>query len=280
VYITNTNIIIIKQIVNNSIDKIFGGNNNIYRETFTSDSIQLQWITAGALDVEDGWLVVQTVTTAGQRGVLLADLRSDELFDYSYIVTKVLDTTNSIYKFITTTDKLYDDTGSLRVQYRTSGFGSISGGWTDIGFAEDLTLVAPGSQTQFKILFDTLGLDTSIPAQLTEFFLGLESNLEISDYWQFSDDFSDNTSPSRTAFRLRKVYTSSVPTLYYRAFDLSDALLVNHNTVTNAANFEYSTDDGLSWLPLGTIPNTVGTMIRYSFTSPPGVTIQPSIKES
>jgi hypothetical protein len=195
-------------------------------------------------------------------------------------VTKVLDTPNSVYKFITTIDKLYDFTGSLRVQYRTSGFGSISGGWTDIGFAEDLTAVASGAQVQFKILFDTLGLDTSIPAQLQDFFLGFESNVGISDNWEFSDDWSDNNVPSRCAFRLKKAYTSSVPQLYFRAYDLSDALLVNHNTIAQAAQFEYSTNNGVSWLPLGTIPNTVGTLIRYTFTSPPGVDIRTGLKES
>lgn len=280
IYLTNTSVLVMKQVVNNSIDKIFAGTNNIYRETFTSDAIPLQWINAGALDVEDGWLIVQTTTNVGQRGVLLADLRSDTLFDYSYIVTKVLDTTNSVYKFITTIDKLYDDTGSLQVYYRTSGFGSISGGWTPIGFAEDLTSVATGNQVQFKITFATLGLDTCIPAQLCEFFLGFESNTEISGNWEFSDDFSDNAVPSRTAFRLKSVYSSSVPTLYYRAYDLSNSLIVNHNTVTNAANFEYSTDNGTSWLPLGTIPNVVGTLLRYTFTSPPGVDVRPGLKES
>jgi len=280
VYITNNNILVIKPVVNNTIDKIFGGANNIYRETFTSDVIPLQWLNAGALDVEDGWLMVQTITNVGQRGVLLCDLRSDEQFEYSYIVTKVLDTPNSVYKFITTIDKIYDFTGSLRVQYRTSGFGSVSGGWTDIAFAEDLTLVATGNQVQFKILFDTLGLDTSIHAQLRDFFLGFESNVGISDNWEFSDDFSDNNVPSRCAFRLKKAYTSTVPQLYFRAYDLSDALLVNHNTVAQAAQFEYSTNDGTSWNPLGTIPNTVGTLIRYTFTSPPGVNIRPGLKES
>lgn len=280
VYIANNNILVMKQVVNNSIDKIFGGANNIYRETFTSDNIPLQWLNAGALDIEDGWLMVQMVTNIGQRGVLLCDLRSDELFEYSYIVTKVLDTPNSVYKFITTVDKLYDFTGSLRVQYRTSGFGSISGGWTDIGFAEDLTGVSTGNQVQFKIFFDTLGLDTSIHSQLVDFFLGFESNVGISDNWEFSDDFSDNNVPSRSAFRLKKAYTSTVPQLYYRAYDLSDALIVNHNTVSQAAQFEYSTNNGVSWLPLGTIPNTVGTLIRYTFTSPPGVDIRVGLKES
>lgn len=280
VFITNTNILIMKSVVNNSIDKIFGGNNNIYRETFVTDNVPLQWITAGAIDIEDGWLIVQTITTAGQRGVITCDLKSDELFEYSYIVTKVLDTPNSIYKFITTIDKLFDYTGSLRVQYRTSGFGSISGGWADIGFAEDLSLVSTGNQVQFKILFDTLGLDTSIHAQLQDFFLGFESNVGISDNWEFSDDWSDNNVPSRCAFRLKSVYTSSVPQLFFRAYDLSDSLIVNHNTTTNAALFEYSTDNGTSWIPLGTIPNTVGTLVRYTFTSPPGVDIRPGLKES
>ncbi len=280
VYLTNSNVLVTKQIVNNSIDKIFGGSNNVYRETFTSDAISLQWLAAGALDVEDGWLVVQTITNVGQRGVILSDIRSDSLLDYSYIVTKVMDSDNAMYKFITTTDKLYDETGSLQVYYRTSGFGSISGGWVAIGFAEDLSSVAAGEQVQFKITFNTLGLDTSIPAQLTEFFLGFESLDEISDNWEFSDDFSDNNVPSRTAFRLKKAYNGSVPTLYYRAQDLTNAILITNNTVTNAANFEYSTDSGMSWLPLGTIPNTVGTMIRYTFTSPPGVDVRPSIRES
>jgi hypothetical protein len=280
VYLTNTNIFVIKQVVNNSIDDIFGGSNNIYREATTSDAVPVGTLTVGAIDVEDGWLVLQTGATAGQRGVILADLRSDSVFDYSFVVTKVLDTPNSVYKFITTIDKLYDDTGSLEVFYRTSGFGSISGGWLPIGFAEDLTAVASGEQVQFKINFATLGLDTSIPAQLCEFFLGFESNTEISDNWEFSDDFSDNGVPSRTAFRLKKAYTSSVPTLYYRAYDLTNVQLVNHNTVTNAANFEYSTDNGTSWTLLGTVPNVVGTLLRYSFTSPPGTDARPGLKES
>lgn len=279
IYLTNNNILVMKQVVNNSIDRIFGGANNIYRETFMSNAIPLQFINAGALDIEDGWLMVQTTTNVGQRGIILCDLHSDALFDYSYIVTKVLDTPDSIYKFITTIDKLYDDTGSLTVYYRTSGFGSISGGWNSIGFAEDLTLVATGDQVQFKIAFNTLGLDTSIHAQLCDFFLGFQSENEISDNWEFSNDFSSNSVPSRTTFRLKSLYQTSVPTLFYRAYDLSGSSIVTHNTVTNVANFEYSTDTGVTWLPLGTIPNVVGTLLRYTFTSPPGVDVRPSIRE-
>lgn len=280
VYLTQSNILIMKQVVNNQIDKIFGGSNNKFREGFTSEVVELGLISAIALDIEDGWCILTSLsTTTGQRGTILTDLRSDELFDHSYIVTPVLSTPDAQYKFLASTDKLFEFTGGLRVQYRTSGFGSISGGWVDIPFAEDISGVSSGDQVQFKILFDTLGLDTCIPAQLTEFFLGYESLFAVSDNWEVSRDLSSNLTPSRVAFRLKQAYGTSVPQLFFRAYDLSSNLLTTANTVANAGNFEYSTDNGVSWLPLGTIPNTVGTLIRFTFTTPPGVDIRPSLLE-
>lgn len=280
IYLTNSNILIMKQVVNNVIDKIFGRASNIYRETFPSSDTQgLGGLTFSALDMEEGWIML-TGTSTGQRGNIISDLRSDSMFDYSYVVTKVLDTPLASFKFLASWRELADQASALTIYYRTSGFGSISGGWTQIPFASDMSSIPTADQIQFKIGFNTLSLGASIPAQLKEVFLGFESNVDISDNWEFSDDFSDNGVPSRTAFRLKLAYVTSVPTLYYRAYDLSNALLVNHNTVTNAANFEYSTDNGTSWLPLGTIPNVVGTLVRYTFTSPPGVDIRPGLKES
>lgn len=280
VYLTNTNILVMKQVVNNTIDKIFGRNSNTYREGLASSDTQgIGAVTIVSMDIEDGWLVL-TGGTVGQRGNVLADLRSDSTFDYSYVVTKVMDTPLAVYKFLAFWRELADASSAPALYYRTSGFGSISGGWTSITMSSDLSSIPTANQIQFKIAFNTLTLGASVPAQLREVFLGFESQIEISDNWEFSDDYSDNTSPSRCAFRLKKAYASSVPQLYFRAYDLSDALIVNHNTVTNAANFEYSTDGGTSWLPLGTVPNTVGTMVRYTFTSPPGVDIRPGLKES
>jgi hypothetical protein len=196
-------------------------------------------------------------------------------------VTKVLNNQNSKLRFYTTYEQLYADTGNIKLQYRTSGFGSISGGWIDIDAFEDLEpLIIGSNQIQFKMLFYIQSEGSSSPAQVNELLVGTDANNGISDNWEFSDDYSDNGVPSRTAFRLKIAYSSTVPTLYYRAYDLSDALLINNNTITNAANFEYSTDGGTVWNPLGTIPNTVGTLVRYSFTSPPGVDIRPGLKES
>jgi hypothetical protein len=280
VYLTNSSIFVMKQVVNNSIDKVFGRISNLYRETYpTSETQGLGFLSITAMDIEDGWLTV-TGAALGQRGNILCDLRSDSSFDYSYIVTKVLNTPAATYKFLEVCEKLSASTGSIDLFYRTSGFGSISGGWTSIPFGDDLTPYASGNQTQFKLRFNTLTLGSSIPKQLKEVFLGYESLFEISDNWEVSRDQSSNLTPSRVVLRLKEAYSVSVPQLFFRAYDLSNALLISNNTVANAANFEYSIDNGLSWLPLGTIPNTVGTLIRYTFTSPPGVNIRPSLKES
>lgn len=279
-YTTNTSKFITKQVVNNLIQSITGELNNQYYEGMVTDTVNLGLVTVIGIDNEGGWLFAAG-GTVGQRGIIAVDYRSDQQYDYSYIVTKVLDNPNAQLRFYSTWEKLFEYTGNIKLQYRTSGFGSISGGWIDVPQGEDLnTLVMGSNEVQFKILFRLQSEGSSSPAQLNELLIGTDPNNGISDNWEFSDDFSDNNSPSRTAFRLKIAYETSVPTLYYRAYDLSDSLIVNHNTVTNSANFEYSTDSGMSWLPLGTIPNTVGTLVRYTFSSPPGVDIRPGLKES
>lgn len=278
-YTTNTSKFITKQVVNNIIQTNTGELNNQYYETYALDTINLGLVTIIGMDNAAGWLFAAGATI-GQRGVIAVDYRSDYRYDYSYIVTKVLSNQNAKLKFATSYEELSENTGNIKLQYRNSGFGSISGGWLDLDNFSDLSsAVITSNEIQFKISFKIQSEGSSSPAQINELLVGTDANNGISDNWEFSDDFSDNGVPSRTAFRLKLAYSSTVPTLYYRAYDLSDALLINNNTVTNAANFEYSTDSGMSWIPLGTIPNVVGTLVRYSFTSPPGVDIRPGLKE-
>ena len=278
VYSTSASRFVMKRVVSNEVDRLFGTQNLSVLEATMADPIDFGANTSTNLDFEAGWLAINGATV-GQRGILLMDARSDSLGDFSYVVTKVLDIKDLEVKSLAFL-RLYNTASTgLTIQYRTSGFGVVTGGWTDVDSLRDISLPL-ADQIQFKILFSVMGKQSTIPQQVNELLIEVESKFGISDNWEFSDDYSDNNTPSRTAFRLKKVYDTSVPTLYYRAYDLSDVLVVNHNTVTNAANFEYSTDNGLSWNPLGTIPNVVGTLIRYTFTSPPGVDIRPGLKES
>jgi hypothetical protein len=280
IYTTQTNIFVMKQVVNNSIDAIFGGNNNKYFEGLANEVVEYQMNGINGIDLEQGWLATLGISNVtGQRGVFLTDLRSDARFDHSFIVTKVLDTPSSIYKFITSLDKLFEFTGSLEVCYRTSGFGSVSGGWVALPFSEDISAFASGNQVQFKILFDTLGLDTSIPAQIYDFILGYSDLNEISNNWEYTH-YETNPATNQVAYRLKKSYAVSVPNLRHTVRDLSDTLVANHTTAANGIFFEYSTDNGVNWLPLGTIPNTVGVLIRYTNNSLPALELRPALQEA
>lgn len=279
-YITNVSKFVVKKLQNNVITANFGELNNSYYEGFTLDTVNLGLVVVSSAQTRNGWLLASG-STAGQRGIIKLDMRSDQAYDFSYVVTKVINNLNSALSFYSTWEKLFDYTGNVKIQYRNSGFGSISSGWIDVPKGANLnTLVMSSNQIQFKILFYVQSEGSSSPAQLNELLFGADANNGISSNWEFSDDWSDNNTPSRCAFRLKLAYSASVPTLYFRAYDLSDALLVNHNTASNPSLFEYSTNNGTSWLPLGTIPNTVGTLVRYTFTSPPGVDIRPGLKES
>ena len=281
IYVTNISKFVSKKLENNVIRAITGELNNLYYEGFTPTTVSLGLVTVAALTRRDGW-VFAAGGTIGQRGIIASDFRSDADNEYSYVVTKVINNPNSLLRFFSTWEPIWADTGNIKLQYRNSGFGSISGGWLDLNNYADLSTATQSSnQVQFKILFRMQSEGSSSPAQVNELLIAVDSNNGISDNWEYAHDQSSNLTPSRVTFRLKSAYSPGpVPTLYFRAYDLSDALLVNHNTVTNAANFEYSTNNGTTWLPLGTIPNTVGTLVRYTFTSPPGVDIRPGLKES
>jgi hypothetical protein len=277
-YSTNVSKFITKQVQNNVIISNTGELNNQYYEGFNPPTVNLGLVTVTGMDNANGWLFVSG-GTAGQRGIIAVDFRSDTEYNYSYIVTKVFSNPFTALTAISSYEELWDLTGNVRVQYRTSGFASISGGWTDLTSYSELN-VAITSQIQFKISFRMQSEGSSSPAQIKELLYGIMNDSEISDNWEFSQANSSGNVPTRSAFRLKKVYSSAVPQLFFRARDLSNALLITNNTVANAANFEYSTDNGVTWLPLGTIPNVVGTLLRYSFTTPPGVDVRPSIRES
>jgi hypothetical protein len=279
VYNTNVSSFYFKQLVNNSIDLKAGFLNTTYYEGTIPEVVDFGATTVNGLDARHGYLYF-TSTATGQRVLFSQDVYSNDFFDYSYIVTKVLDSEFLNLHSIATIEELFDFTSPMVFYYRTSGFGSISGGWTQISVASDLSSISAGTQIQFKIAFNPAEDAGTNPSQIREFVVVTTSRFAISENWEFNYDDSTDGTPSRVSFRLKNAYETSVPTLYFRAYDLSDVLVANHNTSADASFFEYSTDSGANWNSLGTIPNTVGTLIRYNFSTPPGVDVRPSIREA
>jgi hypothetical protein len=259
----------------------FGDFGMDWYETTTRDNYELKTAAAPInFTNQNGWLFVASAT-AGQRGVIAVDLRSDCLFDFSYIVSKVVSLPqNSIVKSVNFFKELIATSGELDVYYRTSGFGSISGGWVSLDEGQPLS-IAGSTQIQFKICFKTQVIGQSSHVQVSGAEIGYEAQEELSDNWEYSFDDSSSGSPTRCGFRLKQTYVSGIPsTLTFRAFDLSGTQLVSDSITSQPTRFQYSIDNGISWLPLGTIPNTVGTLVRYTFTSPPGTDVRPSLKDS
>lgn len=272
IYTTSVSVFVAKQMANNSIDYIFGGLNNEFQEGMTKPNIALGLVTVGGLDLESGILAVSGVTV-GQRGVFLCDIRSQAEFDYSYIITKVLSTPQAIYRYLATFDKLFEFTGSNVIYYRTSGFASESGGWLPLPYGDELEgITTPGAQVQFKIYSDHLGLDTCIPAQIYDLLLGYESQIDNSEHWQTSIEQSTRSTevPAYSVGVLVNAYATAVPAIRFAAYSrATGSLVIEKFTDTNASEFSVSTDSGLTFSPLGTIPNVINTTrLRYNWSTP------------
>lgn len=285
VYVTNTSKFMIKPHQNNIIDKAMGGLVNHYYEAQNPVAVQPGLAGLVSISISGGYLFA-VGSVAGQRGVTTVDLQSDEMFDYSYIISAVQSVeSGSVLRYLSSVESLYDYTDNVDVYIRSAAtesdaiFNSATGGWTQINYGKDNSPTAIGPYFQVKILFNIATDAQGCPAQIHDVVINYTAPNENSNHWEMSRDKSDNTSPSFTVFRLKELFQTSVPTLHYRANDLTNANLIHHNTVSNASNFTYSTDGGTTWNPLGTIPNTVGTLVKYTFTSPPGVDIRPSMRE-
>jgi hypothetical protein len=279
----NTVKFLTKKVINNQIDTVFGQMGIRQYEAVNPQGVEMEFFAAPqGFSNQFGWLFsVGPTSVTGQRGIIAMDLKSDIACTTSYIVTKVLDfVPTTTIKRLKATVENRDPGSQLVVFYRTSGFGSISGGWVMIN-PDEVQAIGSVSQIQFKLGVAVQCIGKSTPIQISSFAVGYDSLQEMSDFWEYSYDDSSVGSPTRCGFRLRDTYAVAVPSaLTFRAFDLSDNLLVSESITAAPTKFQYSTDGGTTWLPLGTIPNTVGTLIRYTFTSPPGVDIRPSLRDS
>lgn len=278
---TNAFRFMLKKVENNKLSTMFGECGSEIYEATVKDLYQLRvaapWVN---FTNNSGWLFALSGST-GQRGYFASDIRSDCAYDFSYIISKVVTVTdNAILRGIEVQKELTGLSGEADLYYRTSGFGSAAGGWILVDEDQD-QLIPIGGQIQFKICFKTHSIGRSSHVQIAGLVMNYEATEELSDNWEYSFDDSSSAIPTRVGFRLKKAYPTAVPlTLSFRAYDLSGVQLVDHDITNEASRFQYSTDGGATWLSLGTIPNTVGTLVRYTFQSPPGVDIRPSLKDS
>jgi len=273
---------LIKQWVNSSVESTIGGTGNNWYETLTSIAQLLLSGVLTSFHADQGWLFFSNGSSTGQRGIIFCDLRTDDQYGFTYVITPVLPTPGlQTLTGLATVEQLRAFDRNTKVQYRSyatladAGFSTESGGWTTVERDANLNVALSGF-TQFRLssVLPSPGL-IHIPSQLQELFYVTELLAEVSDYWDFSWNDSTSAIPTKIGFSLVTAYTSgTVPRMKLICYDTSGTIVALKDTVTDIANFSYSTNSGVSFTPLGTIPNTVNTRVQFTFTTPPGVDVR------
>ena len=223
--------------------------------------------------------------TVGQRGIIAFDTYSDSTYDYSYAISPVVPTPGMTLKALQTIEQLYDFTGVANFDYRTSAnmadaiFSTAAGGWSPVETATEVSIPL-NNYTQIKerpiVVSPTGALNTpvSIPLQIVDIKLDVETQTEISDYWQYSQNDSSSAIPTKIGMVLSTAYLSgTVPRMQLVVKDTAGVIIGTFDTVTHIAQFKHSINGGLSFLSYAP-PNTVDTRVQFTFITPPGVDIQ------
>jgi hypothetical protein len=247
---------------------------------------------AGTISTRNGWLFISQPTQVGQRGVIAYCVSSDALYGYDGIISPVTELpAGSLVNHINAIRQIVPITGPISYWVRSassptssvfdsgvlpkgipSTSGTISNGWTAVVNSVDIGSYVTGRYVQICVTFQVSGRAARSPAQIQDLTLGITFPGETSDKWAPSVDNSSQSgdSPMYVAWRLQSSYAASVPTLYVRGYDDAGALVASFNTVTDASAFSFTTNNGVTWSPLGTIPNTpLTTELRVLVATPP-----------
>jgi hypothetical protein len=108
-----------------------------------------------------------------------------------------------------------------------------------------LTGISGASSIQFKLEFKTI-TDFCIPARV--FFVGVAyEDASTDSHFRFSGSMSSATNKQFT-FRFATSFGSTIPRLRIRLYnDVTNALLVDDDSTTQASTWQTSTNDGGGW---------------------------------
>jgi len=301
IYSVTGSIFVLKPYQPSNITSVFGGSNNQYFETLNPITVPPGAVTITDVSCYGGWMFISSGAT-GQRGIIFTDLFSAGSFGNSAIISAVQSVpSGTTLKYINNTAAIFSLTNEPAFWIRSAATstdasfnsatlpvgvpitsGVVSNGWTSIVKGSDLSGMGIGPYFQLCVTFPLTSQGIGVPAQIIDAQYSCYPPGEQSDNWSVDQDQTTQGtgSPNYTAWYMTQVYASVVPTLYARVIDTNGNLIFSANTSANPTAFQYSTNNGTSWTSLGTIPNTVGTLVRVLVTPTPSVLASPSLRES
>jgi len=190
----------------------------------------------------------------------------------------VSDATKLYNVFVSNINELGSGTFSIPTEpfdlyYRTIGIDDNSGSWTLLNKVGDLSTINTTS-IQFCFTFKVMGL-TCVPARIHGLTLTYEDNNTDSHY---EPSIGESSVVNRIfAYRQSILWNSNIPDMRIRIYNISNSNLLLDDTVNNSSFglWEYSNDNGITWLPWDDTQNVIGYYIRYTATSlPDGVRVR------
>lgn len=272
-----------KRLINNQFESILGCTDSQFLENQLSKTPVLGTLALTGMEIGDGVLWI-TSSTTGQRGLLGVNLRNDAQFDYSYFITKVMPLNRETLISLNVSNALRGISSSSQIWYRTSGFGTATGGWIQLPDDFDLSTLSSllANQIQFKVYSYITKNGNAIAPAIFGLRLITRPLAANDREWvnSFKHTSASGASPFYVSFRLQYAYQTLPTNFRVDILDDADNVLLTFNTSANAANFSYTTNDGATWLPWGTMPNTaLTTELRCLVPTPPGGKVRARIRE-
>jgi hypothetical protein len=279
VFQMNSGAWVVKKFMNGAYELLLGdASNSQYRTGQVVPFYEFGGTSITSTYENNGWLLTVNAT-AGQVGSIAFDLRSLHNYDYSAIISKVINVPRSSFITLSVQSPLRS---FGRFWYRLSGFGVETGGWIAISTDRDLTTVSNDTgqiQLKFQPRMERDAVTT--PLQIIESHLIIQPNDENDLAWRGDMRYSDPDSPAKTAFSQVDDYVGSKHWEFRAYIRDTGALVVQANTDDNAGDFDISTDDGTSFSAVaGAIASDkLLNVLVYKWSSPPGVPVDCSLRE-
>ena len=289
VYVTNTSKFIMKPHQNNMISKIFGSPNIDYFEAQNPVSVQNGLAAIVSLNVVAGWAFI-TGSTTGQRGVVACDLRADDYFGFSYIISKVMKVpAGSLLRFFTTDEAYSLFTGDAIFYVRSGATATdpifttdLTSGWTQFQPYQDQGAVAIGPYFQVKIGSQILQDNSSCsPPQIGDVVVVYDSPGSIDDHWAWVGERTTQSgvSPMKVSTRLMYAHETTPSKFKLIGYDDSGNVVQTIDSSITPSAFAQSANNGTSYTTFTSMAafmsgfNVAGgtTELAITISSPPAI---------
>jgi hypothetical protein len=245
-------------------------------EAFTCSGVALNlWVEGG---------IMYTIAGSTTNNYIYAiPLAADYDYAFStnqYIITPILYTPGCVqFYMINLFEKdfhgntiLGGSADSCKLYVRTSGIMDNSGDWIEIPSNGDISnLIGASNEIQVAVTWDIMNA-----SGITPWVYGVNVTYEDgSQDSHYLPSLANSSAAGRTfSFYQSQLWGGTIPNLRIRLYNVATGFLIIDDDVNSSiyGSWQYSSDDGSTWIPWSSSEDSVGNYIRYIADSLPAST--------